>query len=456
MKLTIKKLIRRTLLATTFSLFPSLVLAQTGFCGVFADPNFFYVGPDSQYLVSGFFTDVSSPISEEVKPYLQRIAKRLEMRGTTLITEVIPYPAFAFVGKMDKEKIKNTVFEKFNTPESLNFILDGYQKTINSLRDAGLNPTNLMESMLKYRKKFPNDPLFFKHDAHWHPFGARAAAFGIRDDIASHYPELFTHLNTEKLEVKITGVKPRKEPSGWNGAIKANCPEYQPSTEQIPTLKLESSENQPVTSESLFATNTPNIVLFGTSFSINDFGFTDFLSSAFGNRVINASINGGGALGSFMEFFLKLKPEEQLPSLIIWELPFGQLQPLPNFKNRLNSFGLRQILPLLDPSPIELESSTLKLEKKTTYITKNLNIKGENSFVHIHFDALRSRGFKANLKYIDGTSENVIFLRTHGDSLNDYYLELSNKYDSSLSSIELEFAEQVTGNVTISSYKYSF
>lgn len=456
MKSSINKLSKRILLATIFSLSPSVVLAQTGFCGVFTDPNFFYVGSDSQYLVSGHFTEVASPISEEIKPYLHRLTKKLETRGITLMTAVIPYPAFAFVGKMNKEKIKNTAFEKFNTPESLNYILNGYQKTINSLQDAGLNSTNIMESMLKYREKFPNDPLFFKHDAHWHPFGARAAAFGIRDDVANRYPELFTRFNTEKLEVKVTGVKLRQESSGWNGVIKANCPDFQPNTEEIPTLKLESSENQPVTSESLFDTSTPNIVLFGTSFSINDFGFTDYLSSAFGNRVVNASINGGGALGSFMEFFLKLKPEEQLPSLIIWELPFGQLQPLSGLYNPLNSFGLRQILPLLDSSPIELESSTLKLEKKTIYTTKISNISGENTYIHVHFDALRSRGFKANLKYSDETFENVVFLRTHGDSLNDYYLELSNKYDASLSSVELEFAEQVIGNVTISSHKYSF
>ncbi len=411
-----------------------------------------YFGPDNQIVgESQFRTDPYLPPTESLI-YLRRISVALKKRGILPLIVTTPPEGFAFLGKLDPETIKGTIFENLSSPRMLSKIQSGYSKTLLSFQKTGFETPNILNAMLLHQSKTPDAKLYFKHDAHWHPDGTQAAALGVRSYLLDNFPKLFSEINTEKYSVITKEMIMRTSLGGWDGVILQSCPDHKPLPEPFPILAVE--QVNPVASQDLLGNNSPKVVVVGTSYSSKppEFGFVPYLSEALGTEVLNTSLNGGGPLGAMLAYFFNADVKQDMPKLLIWEIPNFTI-PVWSY-NPLSSTMFRQLMPVFSVQNKLLDSYSTSLKKTTEVNVSPRNLIGAD-FIKFNFDTFRTREVKVILNYENTDHNEVLTLKhSHANSdlmLSQYFLEL--KRSNGLKSIRLETAGEV-GQVRLDIFRY--
>ncbi len=437
--------------SATLLVIATCALAQTSItrpCDAFLKNPSIYYGPDDQIVATDYFkTTPSYPVPSSV-PYLKRIALMLRAQGILPVVALLPQTGIAYLGKLDAATIKGTAFEQLSQPSNLPAILVAYKETMRTFAEAGFETANLAEGLADYVKANPNDVMYYKHDAHWAPGGAKAAAYAVLKYLNEKYPELVKEIHTRDIAVGVKEVVPHTSLGGWDGVIVSKCPDYKPYVETLPILELKQAGA--TASSALFEDEKIDVTLIGTSFSAGAHGpgFAPYLSEALGTNVVNAGINGGGLLGAMLEWGLNLKATET-PKVLIWEIPQEQI----NFRagyNPLTPIMLRQIMPLLEPKPINILSKTQPLQPRIT--TLNLpNTGALVDFVRIKFDSFITRSFRATF-ITDRGAEEVDLVHSHGLTLNTFNIEML--VPTGIKQVIIETFEPGKGNVTIETNRY--
>jgi SGNH hydrolase-like domain, acetyltransferase AlgX len=428
-----------------------VALAQTPSarpCDKFVNNKSIYYGLDDQIISDAYFNSTPTYPIPSTLPYLKRLAVGLRAQGILPVFALLPQPGIAYLGKLDPTLIKGTLFERLSSPSTLPGLVAGYQETQRAFKEAGFETPDLATGLADFMKSNPSAMAYFKHDGHWAPDGSKAAAYAVSKHLNENYPALAKEINTKKLTVSVKEVVPHTSIYGWDGYIAEICPGYQPYVESLPILELKQSEA--VSEATLFGNEQIDVTEVGTSFSAGPHGpgFVPFLSEALGTNVLNAAINGGGALGGMNEWALNLK-SDALPKVLIWELPPEQINS-PKGSNPLTTLMLRQIMPLLQPKLRTIQSLTVPLKTGLTKMDLPISRTPVNS-IRINFDSFLTRKFHATLVFENGTEE-FDFIRSHGNTLGKFNLELVEPV--SVKKVIIETFEPVNGTVTLETMRY--
>lgn len=403
----------------------------------------FYFGKDQQILAANYFTPKPYLPPVDTTTYLKRLADALRSRGILPVVAITPPPGFAFIKQLDKELVKGTIFEKFSyeSDRTLRAIKNSYLKTLEPFERAGFETVNLLEAMEQYKLKYPDKSLYFKHDSHWHPDGAQGAAIGVYKTLLNKFPNLVNSVKNGEFKVTVKEVIQRTTSGGWDGVIRIFCPNQTLFPEPFPVLELKNLSQQ-----TLLDSTDSDIVLVGTSYSSNppEFGFAPYLSESFGTDVLNASINGGGPLGSILRYFSNTEAVQ--PKILIWETPNVTI---PSWDyNPLSQVMFRQLLPVFSKKNTLLDSQEIPLQKE---ISLNLDWRkiSSSNFLKITFDKFATRKLDITLVQKNNT-ETFMLKKTNGagKELSIYYFELNSpmvlneikiKTDGDIGNLKLEF-----------------
>jgi SGNH hydrolase-like domain, acetyltransferase AlgX len=418
-------------------------------CAAFFKTRPVYYGPDDQIAVDSYFLDAPFYPTQSALPYLKRLASDLRARGVLPVMAFLPPEGIAFLGKLDPSTIKGTPFEAWSAPSSLPGILAGYRETLRAFAEAGFETPDLAAGLAEHVKTNPADIMYFKHDAHWTPAGAKSAAYAVLKYLQDKYPMLTKQMRTQAVTVGVKEVVPHTSTGGWDGVILKSCPDYKPYVEALPVLELQQPEQS--SSQALFGDEQFDITLVGTSFSAGAHGpgFAPYLSEAFGANVLNQGINGGGALGALNEWALNLKPD-LIPRVLVWEMPRHAISNRDGF-NPLTPIMLRQIMPLLEPKITAVQSLTVPLKEGLTVIDLPPSSTTIDA-VRVNFDSFQTRKFRITL-VLEYGSEDIDLVRSHGKSRDRFALELVSP--AMVKRVVIEIFEPAQGNVTLETDRYT-
>lgn len=107
----------------------------------------------------------------------------------------------------------------------------------------------------------------------------------------------------------------------WNHKDKAST--FAPSDPRLLSIKFSQigfEDAATVTSEDLFAANTPEVVLVGTSFS-RLMELASLLKGTLRADVLNASQSGGGFYKPLYDYLTEMQKQDTKPKVIVWEIP---------------------------------------------------------------------------------------------------------------------------------------
>lgn len=427
---------------------PSVGHAAEITCAPYRDAARYYEGPDDRFLSIDAFSPKPDVLSAEAAPYVRRLVEALKARGTTLVTVIPPRPGFAFVGKLDAATINGTPFAAASAPAALPAIVDGHRRTLQAFSDVGANPVDLLTPMLNAVQTRPDALLFWKRDTHWAPDGASVAANAVADFVRARFPDVVSAWTPAAFDVVTERVLRQPSLSGWDWIISRTCRDHTPLLEPFPVLKLARTggASEP---QNLLGEEDQDVVLVGTSFTSAppEFGFALYLAKALGHDVVNAAVQGGGAIAALTDYYLQWKPDGVEPKVLLWEFPPGYVTGPATDEGNLSPQNLRQLLPILAPTSESVKRSSARAASTVTFDVSSAGARGSSFFLDVTFDAYLTRSLRFTLVYDDG-EETIEASRSRGTVLDRYLLEL-HPQRGALRSVRLSLPDAPKGAVTL-------
>lgn len=225
---------------------------------------------------------------------VSRVQKILDGQGITLVPVILPDKARVYHDQM--KHVRSSRVE------------GRYDKLISGLIAKGVTPVSARIVMTE-NKSF--GPTFMMHDTHWSPFGARLVADKVASQVHDLQIEKLDVVTTENGAERFEGDLLQYAPTGGLRAL------IGPSLQVIQRFQTRVEKGS-----DLFAQQTTDVVLIGTSFSAkSDWHFEGFLKQALSADVLNFAISGQGP---FVPMWSYLKSEAfrtSPPKLVIWEIP---------------------------------------------------------------------------------------------------------------------------------------
>lgn len=424
--------------------FPALALLLTAslahaapLCPALADPNQYYWGPDGQFATTTQFDPGVKAVAPEVMPYLQRLQRLLEARGTKLMFVPTASAGFWLAGKMDADTVKGTTFEALNTVARRDLILKGYQETLKGLQGIGLNTVDIMTPALNSMER-----LYHLRDAHWAPAYTRLAAGAVAQAVRQQDAKLADELKTKEFKVALSQPRPRYS-RGWDVLFEQQCGvKGEVELYQEPTIEQTSEQG-------LLDEDTTDVVLIGTSYSgpTLHLGFDAYLSEQLGTSVENASLDGAGALGAWVDYYTTRPADAPEPKLILWEMPVFYLAQTTGGTG-FSVANIRQVLPLLAAKRTSVLSQTVADTSQGVRVdVGKAKANGPAYALDVEFREFKTRSLTVKLTYERG-EETLTLARPVSKVLSHYLLELSGQYGA-LRTVALESTDKFKGAATV-------
>lgn len=391
---------------------------EKNYVGKIKPLKFLVQGKDGWFFISKFDFEQDFSLDEKTIQELKDFSTRLKARGTELVL-ISPPPR----GLMHHDKFpqNNPHLEGYNHDTALS----NYKTKIKKLSDAGITIIGL--DHMPEGKDYG-----YRQDHHWTPEGAKAIAQKVAKTLKSN-PTFQTIKNVpfktkikENIDILGSSYKPIAKLCGhkippMDGAL------Y--NTERKAPLSQNILDEEPI----------PQIVLTGTSFSLNEKSSSNFagsLKDALQADVLNLAISGGGITSSIMSYLNSQNFQDHPPKFLLWEVP--SYYPLDHKKL------YRQLIPAVSgrcTSQNAVAEFSTKLESIKTPLFLNIadkKISGDQYFIHLHFDHPVKDSFNIIFKYKDGAKRAFKFKRSKRYPHDgDFYLSFDNSDGVPVNTIEL-------------------
>jgi alginate O-acetyltransferase complex protein AlgJ len=231
---------------------------------------------------------------------IHRIRDRLAVAGTELLVVPLPHKSDVYPENL------STVFDRAKGHEQ-------YTSFVQRLTDSGIHVADTRHVLTEGKAE---QPVFFKTDTHWTPYGARLVA----EKVAEAAGSLKTWNETDFELAEAEAV------SFWGDLVSFVTDEDYGSMaglEQENAVLWQASAADTDGAVDLFGAETEfPVVLVGSSYSANkNWSFAEFLKDRMSVDVLNVAEEGQGP-GTPM--FAYLNGDEfaaQKPALVIWEFP---------------------------------------------------------------------------------------------------------------------------------------
>jgi hypothetical protein len=435
------------------AIFAGFASSQTSVpCEKYSDPNYIYMGPDHQILYPSAFSSNKFTPPESSLPYLKRIAKTLRARGTLPVIAVIPNPGVFYLGQLDPQRIKGSVFEKSSSLNNFNTLRDSYLKSIQFLESLGFEVPNLLDEMNAFVKSHPSESVFLKRDNHWSLNGSNAAATAISKHLSRKFPDVHKAIHQNDYSLTKSGTTKLPNGKGYDGLIQRSCANHTAFEETWDKFDLVKTVATEVSAQQLFGTEVDDVVLVGTSYSTLDYqsGFANFLSAQLGSEVANYSMAGGGPVGSILEYFMS-EASSSPPKVLVWEIPGSQIAPVEETSAQLNLTipSLRQLLPMIKSGKAVGIAVKTKLVNKTEIPIK---VKETIDGIGLKFSELNTRKIKLTLIYTK-KKEEIELRHPRSKFLTTYFLEIPQEMGN-LEGITIQADGEAIGDVEVSAFSY--
>lgn len=236
---------------------------------------------------------------------LSTLNKIFKEKNITLVLFFIPtrgMAAYDYISADDR-KLHNLI--------GASSLWDGYADMLESLNKESVIATGLEQKDISLPESF-----YYKHDHHWKPEGAKLGAAAVASKIKTL--PVFLNLKKEQFATRKNGSIDNK--GTFSKAYKTLC-NIDLSPEKIHAYSTASPEQD---NDLLNDNEVPNIILIGTSNSVNATSHTNFdgfLKEALQANILNLSQTGGGLSDAMLNYLSSPSYKSNLPSIIIWEIP---------------------------------------------------------------------------------------------------------------------------------------
>ncbi|MDN7139897.1 alginate O-acetyltransferase [Pseudomonas sp. JQ170] len=321
---------------------------------------------------------------------LEDLRDALKARGVELVMVYLP-PRGLLVTEMLRPQDRSS----FNAELSRK----NYLATIEHLRGLGIRVPDLSALLAhpaEVRSKF-----FFKRDNHWTPQGAELAAQLLAAELSKS--DVFMGIARKEFATRTEGNLYKV--GSLNQAFGKICGsgyanEY--FTRAVTEPKEESAE--------LFGdTETPDVVLVGTSFSSAQYNFDGFLKQYARVDVDNRSVTGGGFHSAMLQYLGSQDFQHKPPKVLIWEVNSYYDLAMATF--------YRQVMPLLDNGCRNVAATlgqkmALRPGKNEVLVNTGVKpIRSEDSVVEIQFSKPVINELRSTIWYMTGSRENLLISR---------------------------------------------
>lgn len=316
-----------------------------------------------------------------------------------------------------------------------------YESAIAELQRNGINIVGVNRDEV-------TEDFFYKRDHHWTASGAKVAA----NKLAGFIKVLPVYSQIQKSNFVTTEQPPIEYASTFEKAFKKICNTSLPS-ETVPQYITASAK--PIQSSSdLFddSQSSPQVVLLGTSNSVNDSSqanFEGFLKDYLSADVLNQSYIGAGIDTGIMDYIDSDHFKNPQPKVVIWEVPgyydlnvmddklFNQAIPAamgicqaPVRQRTVNS------LPAGKTTLFDLTQNTQSLHPASYSQAASQEI--DNSmYLHMGFSQPVNEKFVVEFEYEDGGTKNQNFSRSDRSPKENNFFTLIPDHNSQLKKVSV-------------------
>lgn len=236
---------------------------------------------------------------------VESVANYLKAQGIPLVVLVVPAKARLYEKKLGG-----------HSPAPVMTSL--YPHFLKRMSSAGVFAPDLLPELSEARDQ--GALIFLRTDTHWTPRGAdvfaRSAASEIRADF-NNQPWGETEFVTTLGE-----THPHRGDLLSYIPLTPLFPKLGPAPDQLTERSTNAGSADSSSEQSLFAENSADLVLVGTSYSANPlWNFPGALKHYLGRDLINVSHEGQGPFQPMVDYLQSDEFRNHTPSLLIWEFP---------------------------------------------------------------------------------------------------------------------------------------
>jgi alginate biosynthesis protein AlgX len=372
--------------------------------------------------------------SEVALPYLQRFYQALQSQGIIPVVVVIPRRPMVYYQNFDLSKSR---FADYSVTDAH----AEYANFLKTFTTAGFLAPDLLSVALEAVND--SEPLYFAHDHHWTPAGAKLYARPVAEAIKTMSE--YSALEKTKFETTFEGTG--SMPGSWADLVRETCGVDIPNEDfPKPVTKVAEGDSEV---ELLSDTPAPQIILVGTSqsFAERGFNFDGYLSEFLEVEVVNYALPASFWAG-IQSYFLSESYTLSKPKFLIWE--FGHFP----IGAPVHYLELRQIIPSVYGACSQedsLASNHINVTNQDIDLMSNLgdsSIQGSDYFVYFEASDVSMVEFDLKIAYSDATVDEIHVERsTRGQNLGRFFMEFSNEIKANIQGIKLHTSEGASGTI---------
>ena len=275
------------------------------------DPDRVVYGLNSNMFIPSYDFRTDFPVDKYVPQFL-KVSQNLSSQGIKLIIVPLSHKGLVRVDQLD---LSDPIQSSYNWASARN----QYNSFVRQLSESNIAVVDTLTPFLNSRMQ-----IFNKTDWHWNSEGAQILAKQVGKAIGNI--SLSTPLTKKSYQTRLIGKLDLTGTSAYYASqIEKRCGTSLQSHEQVnhyETVETGSSTN-------LLDSDDPDIVLVGTSFSVQPWNFDGFIKQETGNDVLNTAVIGGGVNSSIQSYLLSDTYKEHKPKIIVWEFDFDRLYDTP-------------------------------------------------------------------------------------------------------------------------------
>lgn len=381
----------------------------------------------------GFFSNYNLTL---LKAPMKRLKEAFAKRGIELLVMPVPHTPMIYGDELDPKSpaLANFPIAKGYSAKSAQ---KNYQTMINEMKALGLNPINLLPTILAFKPGASGEPFYYLNDLHWTSSGADASAQVAAKEIKRLYPKLYASFPRNEIDLSSAGTFPN---TGFSPAIQKACGGEWP----VPQGQLLKVTPKSTDGVGLLDDTAVPIILFGDSFFGPNRNFDFFLHKYLAVDVLNAGISGGAFYDSMMNYFVQAQPGDSTPKIALWEY-LNTLPPPDQF---------RQLIPAVYGECADGKSVARGNTADTTRtparvdIPASTKISGSKYFAYFKADDLGLVNFEIKVEYRGGKSEVIPVARSSRIKNNGrYFVEFTDTINDPVQRVTLLAPGGIKGGI---------
>jgi alginate O-acetyltransferase complex protein AlgJ len=279
---------------------------------------------------SGFNTNAQERLDRNLETVVQ-IKLALSKRNVQLAIVYVP-----FVGRIYPERLP----DDFKSPP---LFQKAYDRSMKKWRDTNLFAPDLNQAFMRAKATAGTTfGLYLRQDNHWSTVGSLEAARVVAAGLSTRFKSNLAGLPEKNSSYEW--LPPVVHEGNYYRSLPAN-ERAKIVEEQFKPLKFTQDTGKNPSTNNLLASETPGVVLVGSSFSkLEEFGFRDALSHFMQRDVLNAALSGKSFWTPMLEYLASDTFAQNPAKLLIWEIPEEHFAPGSGPVDWVDAWSRRQYL----------------------------------------------------------------------------------------------------------------